>query len=483
MKQHCLVKIAFLLIILIQPSCKKLVEVDVPDNMINTKLAFSNDANATAVVMGIYINMMAKSSGIPFIPLGVTTYSGLCADELSVFKPSTLNNYPYFYTNSIATNSVDNDSIWSDLYGHIFIANMAIENLEGNTQISPAIHAQLMGETKFIRAFCYFYLTNVYGDIPLLTQSDYTVNRLASRNSQRSVYNQIITDLIGAQNLLTSDFTVSANQERIRPNKWAATALLARVNLYSGNWNDAEAQSTSIISNTALFSLPVIGSDSLNGLNTVFIRNSTETIWALKPVLEGTNTYDAQAFLRPSAGLTSQDHLIVTNWLLNAFEPGDLRRRAWINSASTAETWPNTNYYVHKYKLGSTYMQTDREYNIVLRLAEQYLIRAEARAMQNNLNGAAADLNRIRAGAGLGDLPVSDQASMLKAILQERRVELFCEFGHRWFDLKRTKNIDAVMNVVSPLKNTVWNTNSQLLPIPQNEILKNINLTQNPGYK
>ena len=483
MKQKYFIKIALFIVILMNGSCKKLVEVDVAGTLIGTKQVFSTDANATAAVVGIYINMMAKSFGISYIPLGVTTYSGLCADELRIFKPTALNSYRYFYSNSIANNSVDNDNIWSDLFGHIFTANLIIENLEGNTQISPTVNDQLIGEVKFIRAFSYFYLTNVYGDVPLLTHSDYATNRLAGRDSQSSVYNQVITDLKDAQRLLKSDYSLSENQERVRPNKWAATALLARVYLYTGKWNEAEAESSTIITNTAQFSLPVIGSDLFNGLNTVFLKNSTETIWALKPVLQGANTFDAQVFLRPTEGTSSNGRLIVSNGILSAFEPGDLRRQAWVNSASTAETWPYTNYYVNKYKAAPTYSQAPQEYTIVLRLAEQYLIRAEARAMQNNLNGAALDLNRIRAGAGLGNAVVSDQVSMLKAILKERQVELFCEFGHRWFDLKRTKNIDAVMNVVSPLKSTVWNTNYQLFPIPQNEILKNINLTQNPGYK
>ena len=482
MKEKYSIKTALFLVILMQISCKKLVEVDVAGNLISTKMVYSSDANATAAVVGIYINMMAKSLGISYIPLGVTVYNGLCADELKVFKPVTLNNYPYFYSNSIATTSAENDNIWSDLYGYIFIANLTIENLEGNTQISSAVNDQLMGEVKFIRAFSYFYLTNIYGDVPLLTHSDYTTNRLAGRVSKSSVYEQIIADLKDAERLLRSDYSISDNQERVRPNKWAATALLARVYLYTGKWNDAEAQSSAIISNSALFSLPVIGSDLVNGLNTVFLKNSTETIWALKPVLEGTNTYDAQVFLRPPEGVSGKDRLIVSSWVIGAFEPGDLRRQAWVNSAITAETRPDTNYYVNKYKVASIYLLAPQEYNIVLRLAEQYLIRAEARAMQNNLDGAALDLNRIRAGAGLGNAAFFDQASMLKAILKERQVEMFCEFGHRWFDLKRTKNIDAVMNVVSPLKNAVWNTNFQLYPIPQNEILNNINLTQNTGY-
>ena len=482
MRKRKFISIAFLLVVLIQGSCKKLVEVDAPIDTINTKLVFSNDANATSAVLGIYINMMAPVNGINFIPLGVTTYNGLTADELKIFKPSVLNIYSNFYANTLSVNSIDNASIWAELYRYVYSANVAIENLEGNNELSASVNMQLMGEVKFIRAFCYFYLTNLYGDVPLLTQTNYSVNRLASRTAQSGVYDQIISDLKDAQRFLKPDYSVSINQERIRPNKWAATALLSRVYLYMGRWKDAEVQSSAIISNEILFSLPVIGSDSLNGLNTVFVKNSTETIWALKPVVQGMNTFDASTFLLPPDDIPDPDRLIMSDGLIGAFESGDLRRKAWVKAAKTEELPPKTNYYVYKYKIRSTLQDPAMEYTIVFRLAEQYLIRAEARAMQNYFDAGVMDLNRIRARAGLGNTNATDQNSLIKAILNERQVELFCEFGHRWFDLKRTKNIDMVMKMVSPLKGTVWNTNFQLFPIPQSERSKNVNLTQNTGY-
>jgi hypothetical protein len=129
------------------------------------------------------------------------------------------------------------------------------------------------------------------------------------------------------------------------------------------------------------------------------------------------------------------------------------------------------------------------EYFMVLRLGEQYLIRAEARAKQGNIGGAQSDLNVIRNRAGLPNTTASDEASLITAILKERRVELFCEWGHRWFDLKRLGKIDEVMNIVTPIKSngTVqWQSYKALYPLPLGDLfinnIQNPYLTQNPGY-
>src|SRR5438552_17436425 len=111
-----------------------------------------------------------------------------------------------------------------------------------------------------------------------------------------------------------------------------------------------------------------------------------------------------------------------------------------------------------------------------LRLAEQYLIRAEARTQENNISSAQTDLNVIRSRAGLGPVTASDKASLLAAILHERQVELFTEWGHRWFDIKRTGTVDATMTVVTSQKGGTWNTNQQWYPIPQSELQNDVNL-------
>ena len=123
---------------------------------------------------------------------------------------------------------------------------------------------------------------------------------------------------------------------------------------------------------------------------------------------------------------------------------------------------------------------------MVLRLAEQYLIRAEAEVngAGNGLGGAISDINAIRNRAGLPATTASTPAQVMAAIMQERRIEFFAEWGHRWLDLKRTGRVDSVMTIATPLKNagTKWQSFQQLYPIPANERAFDPNLTQNPGY-
>ena len=116
---------------------------------------------------------------------------------------------------------------------------------------------------------------------------------------------------------------------------------------------------------------------------------------------------------------------------------------------------------------------------MVLRLAEQYLIRAEARAQQSNIEGAESDLDLIRSRAGLMNVTADTKDSLLSEIQHERQVELFCEWGQRWCDLKRSRLADVILG---ERKKPNWQSSDSLYPLPANEILRNPVLMQNPGY-
>jgi hypothetical protein len=278
------------------------------------------------------------------------------------------------------------------------------------------------------------------------------------------VYSQIVEDLKIAQAQLPVNFSFISG-ERVRATKWAATALLARVYLYTNNWPAAEEQSTLVIDNSSLFSL-------ITDPNSVFLKNSLETIWQLKPVVPNTNTTQATTFILDAAPTGSRTSL--TDAFVNSFEVGDKRRTSWVGSIISGG---KTYYYSFKYK-----KRTDpvlSEYLSVLRLSEQYLIRSEARAQQGNITGSLADLNKVRTRAGLAARATPDQATLLDFIYRERRVELFTEWGHRWFDLKRTGRASQVLQ---PIKSG-WTDTDILYPIPITEINTNpALLPQNSGY-
>jgi hypothetical protein len=238
-------------------------------------------------------------------------------------------------------------------------------------------------------------------------------------------------------------------------------------------WDSAEAQATDVINNVSMF--------SLDSLNNVFLKNSSEAILQFQPVETATrsNTGDGALFILPSLGPNNGNNPVyLSNNIANSFEPGDERFTNWIDSVVAGGI---TYYFPYKYKIGLVDTATG-EYIMALRLGELYLIRAEARAQQGRLAQSDNDLNVIRRRAGLAPLNPATLEESLNDILQERKVELFSEWGHRWFDLQRMKLIDSVMTIVSPQKGGTWSSYKALYPIPLNEILLDKNLTQNPGY-
>ncbi len=164
-----------------------------------------------------------------------------------------------------------------------------------------------------------------------------------------------------------------------------------------------------------------------------------EAIWQLMPNQPTYNSGEGSIYI-----LTSfPQYATLSPQLLNAFEPGDLRRNNWVADTTIG---PDTFFYPFKYKV--QFSETVTEYSMVLRLAEQYLISAEARTELNNTADALTDINIIRERAGLSDITVSDQVSILKAIQQERQVELFTEWGNRWLDLIRTGQATEVLSSI-----------------------------------
>jgi hypothetical protein len=464
---------SFLLFISI--SCKKIVEINPPTNSITTSEVFADSADAVSAVLGIY-NNLSNNQNYYLANGGITIFCGSSADELIPFVSS-----PSFEQFSANTVTADNGNIlsfiWTPAYQILYQCNAVIEGLEASTGVSQTLTKQLVSEAEFLRAFINFYLVNLYGDVPLVTTIDYKSNSLIFRTSTASVYSSIIKDLTDAKNNLASDYSAGEG-ERIRANKWAAMALLARAYLYEKDYPSADSAATEIINNTALYSL-----DTLNG---VFLINSTEAIlqWQINPntnpygiaTIEGDKLIPFNARSRPSFYLNQQ--------LLNAFEKGDLRRVNWVDSTNYSGEYF---YYPFKYKIGpqQAYSTTTPfEYYTVLRLAEQYLIRAEAQA--NGAGGgkdaAITDLNIIRTRAGLPNLSLPMSITqVLAAVLQERRIELFAEFGHRWLDLKRTGEAHSILSSISYKQ--PWLGDYQLLyPIPLAELQLDPNLTQNPGY-
>jgi starch-binding outer membrane protein, SusD/RagB family len=470
--------------------CKKILDVSPPSNSISDVNVFTNDATAISVLTSIYSSMNEKSVGNPIQGnRSIALQTSLSGDELSLYDGVTDQNLEY-YENRLQVNSAPGSGFnhWTPLYNYVFRCNAAIEGISSSS-LTLTVKQQLLGEAKLMRAFFYFYLVNLYGDVPLSLTTDPEMNTLLSRSSKEIVYQQIITDLLEAENLLSEYFlneTLSGKTiERVRPTKWTASALLARVYLYIGDYLNAEKYSTSVINNNGLFSLPV--------LNKVFLKNSSEAIWQLQPTQTDLNTIEGQIIALPPTGPnTGNNPVFLSDILIKSFEIGDQRGvfGNWVDTViyNLTSTTRDTVTYSYKYKINSSPGVTTAagmsEYFMMFRLGEQYLIRAEARAMLNKISESRDDLNLIRVRAGLPISNENNQNSLLMQILHERQVELFNEAGHRWFDLKRTARIDEIMALVTPKKanGASWKPFQKLYPLPVAELAKAPNLEQNPGY-
>lgn len=459
-----------ILLLFLYTSCKKFVEIPPAPNLIVSDQVFSDSADANAAVLGMYTNMVGpNSTSLGAYNGAISIYTGLSSDEL--YSTRGIANENAIYANAVLPTNNIIPVFWSGgtgSYSIIYKANAIIEGLSKSATISTTVKNQLIGEAKVVRAFCYFNLINLYGAVPLITSTDYNVNAVLPRTSVDSIYQQITTDLTSAQSLLPVSYPSIG---KARPNRFTAEALLARVYLYQRKWTEAETVSSDII-NSGVYSLE-------SNLNNVFLAGKNESIWEVIPTQSGYETAEGFFFIPTST--TVKPKYVISNSLLNAFEPGDERKVVgnWLKVNTVSGI---TYYYPTKYKLGRDNNTTPLENYVVFRLAEQYLIRAEAMAQQNKLTDAASDLNKIRNRAGLANTTATTQTDLLTAIYHERRVELFCEWGHRWFDLKRTGQVDAVMSIVAPQKGGIWNTNWQLYPIALSELQANPYLIQNPGY-
>lgn len=441
-------------------SCESFVDIEIPNSQLTAENVFKDRATAQAALVNNYMKMQSNVLVTGNFN-GISNLLGNYADELNYYGIDGQREEAFYKNVVLPTNSTISE-IWNNTYNLIYASNAIIEGVTVSTGILPNEKGQLIGEALFLRAYLHFYLVNLFGNIPYVTTTDFRLNTTIVKKAPAELYSLIIEDLENAKLLMPDEYP---SDERVRPNKSVAKALLARVNLYTENWGAAEAEANSIINNTSLY-------EWVDDIDKVFLKDSPGTIWQLIPQFSGNNTFEAQSFIfltgpPPVSGLN--------NSLIDSFEPGDLRRDNWVGTVSDGlDRW----YFANKYKENNN-TGSSREYSILFRLAEIYLIRAEARTHLGNISGAQEDLNKIRHRAGLSDTPAVTKPELLQAILKERQVELFTELGHRWFDLKRF----GVINEVLQTRKTGWNSTDVLWPLPQSELLLNQNLLpQNPGY-
>lgn len=429
---------------------------------------FENADVARAALEGVYSSIQANGVYGGFF----TTMGDFTADN-AAFSGSftTWQNARDF--NVLATHG-PSQNMWADHYNAINAANNVISRTPGlvdsgnDPEADESFGDRLVGEALFVRGLMHFNLVRLYGQpyepgaqnsqdgVPVITEPTTSPEQdlEASRSTVEEVYTQIISDLQEAQGLLgSSDSGIRASQE-------AATALLAKVRLYQGQYTEAASLAEEVIdSGTFELADPVLV--TING------GSSSESIFAIRYLATdntGVNDFPSSFYLPGALG--GRGDITVRADLYSLIEEGDQRGLGGLIYEFDGSAWTA--------KWDSAQNADDA---FVLRLSEMYLIAAEGLARTGQEADARGYLNAVRSQAGAseiqGDVTGPD---LVDAVIQERRIELAFE-GDRRHDLLRLERDLSSGTATAEVGNT-----QRIFPIPQRDVDVNPNLTQNPGY-
>ena len=375
------------------------------------------------------------------------------------------------------------DQSWQGFYRTINTIHDLLENME-NIDISEDNANQIKGEALFLRAFNYFLLVQLWGAVPIVQEA--FNNELLDRTAEGEVYESVLEDLRQAESLLppglhpmgrawVSQATIKALQAKVY--------LTRAYKSYAAgdDFTNAAKKAQEVIDNPDYSLLQ--GTD----YSQLFDAGLTsEGIWEFSYDIAHAETNGfVRAYVPRSnvSGYGGEFWRAPSKKLIDAFETGDLRKDVTIRYVDINDKFDydlvGGSPYFGKYTghLNSDTRVSDNNL-IVLRLADMYLVKAEALAQMNDLVGAAASVNVIRNRAGLGNTSASTKEELVGAISQERFVEL-CFEGHRWFDLIRNDSL-SVLIPDKPLMRP-------LFPVPSEEFYlrrgETDNFKQNPGYE
>jgi starch-binding outer membrane protein, SusD/RagB family len=437
--------------------CSKRLDIG-PYQSIAENAALNTEGDVLVTLIGAYDGLQAAAGwGGEIMVL-----NDLIGNSTNINFTGTFAGLNDAYNGLMVSNNSFATGTWNAAYSVINRANNVLSAVEKVTS-SPAKKSSVEGEALFIRASMYFELVRLYakavgdGDasqnpgVPLVltptrgvTDADYR-----ARASVKAVYDQVIADLAKAETLLPSSNGFYAN-------KWAAAAMLARVQLQNKNYTEAAAAANRVITGSGRSLNP-----DFTKLWFTFINNGgttpSEYLFAVKVTAQdganSINTYFGRT-ISGMPGTAGRSDCKIKAAHISQYEAGDKRNYFVLSGGS---------YYSMKH--------LDRFGDVpVIRLAEMYLTRAEANFRNNTSVGATplADVNIIRGRAGLAPL----SAVTLAGIAKERALELAFE-GHNLHDAKRLQQA---------VGSFPWNSPKLIMPIPQREMDVNKKLVQNAGY-
>jgi hypothetical protein len=423
-------------------ACEEPLGID-PQQSIDSAALITDASSANVAMNGLYSNAQDFWRDRAYFNIDVLSD---ITDHVGTFT-----SLREFTENDVLPSNVEFNQIWDPAYALIYNANVVLAVLPGvDDPALDAVRSQYLGEARALRAYAYYYLTNVFGDVPLILDP---VNDLADVNiaatPQSDVYDQIVADLnIAAGELASGGAT--------RLSKGAAYAMLAKVHLSRGHLAMADLAADEVIAEG--YTLEPNYMDLYNG------NISSEAIFQLEFNTADANSLSFWYWDKPAG----RQEIAPSQMIVDAYEDGDARRASVADALDAA---PNSPYYVAKWSDFAT--GTDKP--IVLRLADILLIKAEAQADAGNFGPASDLVNQVRARAGLADVTL-DASNYMDIILKERMIELAWEGGHRWFDMLRTNLAEdwVVSKGLDACK--------AIMPIPRSEVDANTAIMQNSCY-
>lgn len=474
--------ILFSLLLTLSTSCSTDLLEESPQTFISSGEFYKTEADFNAALTGIYSDIRSVA--------GERDLRDVFSENSDT--PESAEDVGDIWKNNPSADMWSIRNGWRIPYSIVNNSNLILEEL-ATAEIPESAKNKIEGEAKFLRAFAYFQLVQLFGDVPLRIETARSLSQTTlPKSSQEDVYNLIISDLSFAESNLPN---VASDEGRVY--KLVATALLAKVYLttagfplnITANYGLAKTKALVVIAEKPL---------QITDYSLVFHNSNytSESIWEVlvSPPNIGNSLHSMTA---PTGNTTAK--LLPTDDFINSFPNGDRRKEWGIKDGYTNElgniivsrTYYNKfiNEQFFEDELTPSTANNSLNYTIpILRTAEMYLIAAEAENEINGPTGAYGYINEIRERARIDknnlthvpDLSGLSKEEFRTAVLNERKWELFIE-GNAWFDLKRTQTFNLVQSargskLVVPIGiyNNTW-------LISDYEISNN-DIDQNPSY-
>lgn len=474
--------IVLLIVLVTATSCKDFLSLS-PEYQISDQTFFKNQNDFETALTGVYSTFRGLFSGS-----AVLYMTELATDNTEIQWSSPSTDEMQMDQNAVTSTNAFVRSVWNSCLYTISQSNGIINRIDAAT-FDQTVKDRIKGEAKFLRAYSYFYLVRLYGNVPIVTQTFSSPEQVASADMalkpKEEAYKMILADLAEAETLLPA----TLNTDKTKASRLTVKALLGKVHLTLKSYDLAATKLKEVIDAKSYSLVADYKTLFTNGNN-----NLAESIFEIEYVSGRSMGNNYSALFTPAItsmaiftnNLQGSGRIVPTLDLTKAYEAGDVRRALSV-SDSVLLIGGKKSYsrYGLKFVDFKAIDLSDGSVTFMpLRYADVILMYAEVLNEQGKTTEALPYINMVRTRSKLPDLTGLNQTALRTAIEKERRVEFLYE-GQRWFDLVRTGRAQAVLNAhYESLKLSFKVDDFELIfPIPQNEVDLNPSvMKQNTGY-